>query len=349
MKKSLTGWSSGGQSRRSAEHRRAGPGRPHPAARIARRARKRRLGARPTHALAPAQWAIVAVLAPVVGLVLARKRLGTPRLVTLGLVSAVPVAVAAVAPRRKWRYAVVGAAYMWSFTVTWTLPYERMEKLRGRLRIDYPVRVDTLLGLGVPPTLRLQRALRNPPQVTGLDRVMLLTYGSWIVPHALLAWLLLRHDEYVPRAAGRLAAAYHLTTPFYYLLPTAPPWWASEEAGRMGGEVERVRRHVLNSLVGRDRQAEGGEPAGNPWGSMPSDHIASAAITAMGLAELGPVYGALGWSYVAAAGFSVVYLGEHYLVDVLVGLALALAIQRGEAWATPLVHRAVLQIDRLAS
>jgi membrane-associated phospholipid phosphatase len=285
---------------------------------------------------------------PVIGLVLARKRLGAPRLVTLALVSAVPVAVAAVAPRRKWRYAAVGAAYMWSFTVTWTLPYERPEKLRKRLRIDYPVRVDTWLGFGVPPTVRLQRALRDPPRVTGLDRLVLVVYGSWIVPHALLAWLLLRHDEYVPRAAGRLAAAYHLTTPFYYLLPTAPPWWASEEAGRMGGEVERVRRHVLNSLAGRPRQTEG-EPAGNPWGSMPSDHIASAAITAMGLAELGPVYGAVGWSYVAAASFSVVYLGEHYLIDVLVGLALALGIQRGEAWATPLVHRTVLALDRLAS
>jgi membrane-associated phospholipid phosphatase len=260
----------------------------------------------------------------------------------------IPLAVAAAAPRRRWRYALVGAAYMWSFTLTWTLPYERPERLRRRLQVDYPVRIDTLLGLGTPPTLRLQRALRDPPRVTLLDRLVTLTYASWFVPHALLGWLLLRHDEYVPRAAGRLAAAYHVTTPFYYLVPTAPPWWASEEEGRMNGEVERVRRHVLNSLAGRPRQPEG-KPAGNPWGSMPSDHVASAAITAMGLAEVGPLYGALGWTYVALASFSVVYLGEHYLVDVLAGLAVAAVVHGGEARATPWVHRVVSALDRLAA
>ena len=176
---------------------------------------------------------------------------------------------------------------------------------------------------------------------------MTLAYGSWFVPHGLLAWLLLRHRQYVPRAAGRLAAAYHLTTPFYYFVPTAPPWWASEEAGLMDGEVERVRRHVLNSLLRRPRQTQG-KPTGNPWASMPSDHIASAAITAMGLAEVGPIFGALGWAYVGVASFSVVYLGEHYLVDVLVGLALAVAIQRGEATVAPLVRRVIAELDRLA-
>ncbi len=337
-----------GGARRSAEHRRAGPGRPHPVARLATRARRRRLGARSPRSLTPFQWALVAGAVPAIGLVLARRRLGMPPAITLALVSIAPLATAAATPRRRWRYAAVGAAYMWSFTVTWTLPYEDTERLRRRLRIDYPVGVDRLLGLGVPPTQRLQRRLRHPPRVTLLDRLVTLSYASWFIPHLLLAWLLLRHDEYVPRAAGRLAAAYHLTTPFYYLIPTAPPWWASEDAGRMDGEVERVRRHVINALLRKPREVED-SLGGNPWASMPSDHVASAAITAMGLAEVGPVYGALGWSYVALASFSVVYLGEHYLVDVLVGLAIAAAVNRGEARVTPLVHRVVVALDRCAS
>ena len=334
-------------SRQSAEHRRAGPGRPDPVARLAQRARRRRLGARASHALSPAQWALVAGLVPLAGLVLARRRLRLPRPVSLALVSIMPVAVAAVTPRRRWRYAAVGAAYMWSFTVTWTLPHECGEDARRPPRIDYAIRLDSLLGLGAAPTLRLQRALRRPGRVTGLDRLVTLVYASWFVPHALLAWLLYRHDEYVPRAAGRLAAAYHLTTPFYYLIPTAPPWWASEHAGRLDGQVERVRSQVINSLLRRPPGADAG-PEGNPWGSMPSDHVASAAITAMGLTELGPVYGAVGWSYVALASFAVVYLGEHYLVDVLAGLAIAGAVHRGEASVAPLVHRVVLALDRLA-
>ncbi|HEY5316822.1 MAG TPA: phosphatase PAP2 family protein [Solirubrobacteraceae bacterium] len=294
------------------------------------------------------QWALIAGLVPALGLVAARRKLRLPPPVTLALISAAPLATAAATPRRAWRYAAVGAIYMWTFAVTWTLPYDQPEKLRKRLRIDYPIRLDSILGLGAPPTLRLQRALRDPPRVTALDRAVTLTYASWFLPHMVLAWLLFRHEEFVPRAAGRLAAAYHLTTPFYYLIPTAPPWWASEDAGRMNGEVERVRRHVLRDLAGKPRQTREG-PTGNPWASMPSDHVASAAITAMGLAEIGPVYGAVGWTYVALASFSVVYLGEHYLVDALVGLAIAEAIRRGEASAAPIVHRTLLALDRLAA
>ncbi|MDQ6776917.1 MAG: hypothetical protein M3071_12040 [Actinomycetota bacterium] len=57
-------------------------------------------------------------------------------------------------------------------------------------------------------TQHLQLLLRDPPGVTVLDRVVILMCGSWLVPHVVLAWLMFRHKQYVPRAAGRLAAAY---------------------------------------------------------------------------------------------------------------------------------------------
>jgi membrane-associated phospholipid phosphatase len=275
-----------------------------------------------------------------------RRRLGLPAAVTLPLVSAVPLALAAVTPRGKWRYIAVGAAYMWVFTVTWELPYDRPERLRRRLQVHYPIRLDSVLGAGVPPTLRLQRALRDPPRVTLLDKAVTVVDGSWFVPHLVLGWLLLRHDRFVPRAGGRLAAAYRLTTPFYWLVPTAPPWWASEKEGRMGGEVERVVARVLSDLRGKPREQEG-QTNGNPWGSMPSDHIASAAITAMGLAEVSTGYGALGWTYVVLASFAVVYLGEHYVVDVIVGLGVAEAVRRVEPIVNPLVRRVAQDLERL--
>jgi membrane-associated phospholipid phosphatase len=291
---------------------------------------------------------MAAFAAGAVGLTAARRRLHMPPAMTLPVASAAPLAVAAAMPRGRWRYVAVGATYMWVFKVSWELPYDRPEKLRKRLQVDYPVRLDSLLGGGAPPTLRLQRALRDPPRVTALDRAVTLIYGSWFVPHLVLGWVLLRHEQFIPRAGGRLAAAYHLTTPFYWLVPTAPPWWASENEGRMEGEVERVRRHVIRSLIGKPRK-EGEDPkGGNPWGSMPSDHIASAAITAMGLAEVGPVYGALGWSYVALASFAVVYLGEHYLVDVIAGLAVAEAVRLGEPIVNPLARRFTRELERLA-
>ena len=64
------------------------------------------------------------------------------------------------------------------------------------------IRIDSLLGGGVPPTVRLQRALRDRTRVTPLDRAVAGVYGSWLLPHMILGWILLRHPEFIPRAAG---------------------------------------------------------------------------------------------------------------------------------------------------
>jgi membrane-associated phospholipid phosphatase len=40
------------------------------------------------------------------------------------------------------------------------------------------------------------------------------------------------------------------------------------------------------------------------------------------LREAGPLPGAVGWTYAVTLGFALVYLGEHYLVDLLGGAAL---------------------------
>jgi membrane-associated phospholipid phosphatase len=51
------------------------------------------------------------------------------------------------------------------------------------------------------------------------------------------------------------------------------------------------------------------------------------------LAEVGPVSGALGWGYALTLGFALVYLGEHYVVDLVAGAALTGAVR---ALARPL-------------
>jgi membrane-associated phospholipid phosphatase len=279
-----------------------------------------------------------AAVPALVGLAQLRNRLSIPPPATVAIAGLVPLgAIAATQPRSRARYIAAGAAYMWLFKVTWEMPFDHPERLRRRVKIDYPIKVDRFLGGGVTPTQRLQRALRTPGEVSVLDMAVTVIYGSWFLPHVLLGYLLLRDERYVPRAAGRLSAAYHLTTPFYWALPTAPPWWASEHGDRMDGEVERIVRAVVCHVTGIS-PPENTEGPGNPWGSMPSDHISSAAITAMGLSEVGPIFGVIGWTYVAAAGFAVVYLGEHYLVDVLVGLAVAETVRRGEPHVAPLVR-----------
>jgi hypothetical protein len=49
----------------------------------------------------------------------------------------------------------------------------------------------------------------------------------------------------------------------------------------------------------------------------------------------------VGWAYAGTLGFALVYLGEHYVVDLLAGLALEEAIRRlGPRTAPALIHAA---------
>ena len=58
---------------------------------------------------------------------------------------------------------------------------------------------------------------------------------------------------------------------------------------------------------------------GNPLAAMPSLHFATSVMAASLLAETGSVAGVLGYAYAVTLGFALVYLGEHYLVDLLGG------------------------------
>ena len=80
---------------------------------------------------------------------------------------------------------------------------------------------------------------------------------------------------------------------------------------------------------------------GNPLAAMPSLHFATSLMGAHLLSEVGPVAGAVGWTYAALLGLALVYLGEHYAVDLVGGAALAETVRRGAPRAAPLARRVV--------
>ena len=62
--------------------------------------------------------------------------------------------------------------------------------------------------------------------------------------------------------------------------------------------------------------------------------------------------GAAGWGYALSLGFALVYLGEHYVTDLLAGAALVFAVRKGEPLAEPVVERVsglLQRLERLAN
>jgi membrane-associated phospholipid phosphatase len=244
------------------------------------------------------------------------------------------------------------ALQMWAFTMAHELPYDDPDRLRARLRIRYPIVADRAIGAGRLPNVRLQRGLARLPRVDTIDRFLTWVHWLWFLePYAALVFILLRHPERFPRAARRLAAVFDVGCAVYFAVPTAPPWWASQQ-GHTGEEVRRIMEEVGKETWKSAWPAMYGALGGNPWAAMPSLHFATSVTAAISLSETGRAAGVAGWGYAVTLGFALVYLGEHYVTDLLAGAGLVAAVQRGESLGEPAVeavNRRLQRLERLAN
>jgi membrane-associated phospholipid phosphatase len=296
--------------------------------------------------------AAAATVAASVVVPLLRARRRVPASLTIAATAAGPLAMTVLWPRSKKRDAVLFAQQMWAFTVVHELPYDNPQRLRERLRSRYPITADRVIGGGELPTLRLQRALAGLGRSNLVDRTLTWVHWLWFMePHLSLLWILVRHNERFPRAARQLAVTYDVGCAAYFLVPTAPPWWASDE-GLIDGPVRRIMVEVGEETWGKAWERMYDSLGGNPWAAMPSLHFATSLMAAQLLSEAGPVEGAVGWGYALTLGFALVYLGEHYVTDLVAGALLVAAVRRGEPLVEPMVlgvNRALQRLERVAS
>ena len=287
-------------------------------------------------------WAAVAV-GVVTPLVRHRLRLRAP--VVSALSWPAPAALALAAHRTPLRDAGIWALQMWAYFAHFDMPDDDPDALLRRLKVDYPIRCDRVIGLGTCPTTRLQRALGREGRVTVLDYGLSAVHWSWfLVPHGTLAYILLRHRDEFPRSAVLMAACFDLGCVVYWVLPTAPPWWAAQN-GRMP-PVRRIMAEAGERFWRRLWRPLYHSLQGNPFAAMPSLHFGTSVMSARVLSQVSRRHGALGWAYALTLGFGLVYLGEHYGVDLIAGLALAEGIWRVAPRVEPAVRLVALAVQR---
>jgi len=176
---------------------------------------------------------------------------------------------------------------------------------------------------GTVPTLTLQHALYRVDTVSPQDVVAMFFYFMHFPLPILVGFVFwLRSREHYRRFIAALLLMSLLAFVTYLFFPSAPPWYQFQE-GQVSGPlvVHKILNETVDKFWGPNYFVSPLYTHLNPnqFAAFPSLHAAFPALAA--------VYawsryrwvsiGLIGWT--AAVLFSIVYLGEHYVVDALDG------------------------------
>lgn len=182
------------------------------------------------------------------------------------------------------------------------------------------------------PTEWLQDHLYDPARIHWYDVLVSFVYFSHFVTALTVAAVLwVRNRARWAAFTRRWFTLTALGLATYFLYPAAPPWWAGEH-----GVIDPVVRISTRGWKEIGLHGAGGIlgaaqiHVANPVAAMPSLHTAFAVLV---VAFFLPSVRARWWpvlvAYPLAMTFTLVYSGEHYVVDVLVGAGYALVTVLG--------------------
>ena len=198
--------------------------------------------------------------------------------------------------------------------------YAAVRRLELPVYLGYAIDAERALFGGLIPSAALQRWLFADGQIGTFERLLVAIHASHFVVFlgfGLLVWLL--RAEAFPRLVWSFIVLMALGMVGYLAVPTVPPWMASERF-QVLPDVVHMSTHVYNvSLPAIARTFDL-----NPIAAMPSLHAAFPTLLTLLCFRH---FGRWGWlmlGYLTVVVFGIVYMGEHYLVDVLAGVALAL-------------------------
>lgn len=230
---------------------------------------------------------------------------------------------------------------MRSFATTWLPLFAALaayDRLRGASdeRIDtahsWPqLDIDQWLGGGTTPSEHLQAWLWDPTGPGWWDYAAWAVYQSHFFVPLLLAVLLwsIRHRLAAPYVVG-VGVLSWMALATYAAYPAQPPWMTGRDG--LSGDVDRIVRQMWDD-IGVERASKvftteraAGSRYSNPVAALPSLHAAFPMLIA------GFLWGTRRWldvvlgGYVLAMGLTLVYAGEHFTFDVVLGWLYALAV-----------------------
>lgn len=206
--------------------------------------------------------------------------------------------------------------------------------------------IDDRVGLRTRPIAEVERILKTDRStIRWYDVLVSGVYQShFFVPYLAAGYLWARGQRIWRWYAATFVAVNFTACAFFAAYATAPPWWAArigliEPFPRVlaGRGWSRIGLHFASRII------EKGQGTVNPFAAIPSLHSAQALLVCI-----------FAWKFVwpwirplllalpLLMGFTLVYSGEHYLIDVFLGwllvaaaLAVGAKLRKRYRWASP--------------
>jgi membrane-associated phospholipid phosphatase len=182
---------------------------------------------------------------------------------------------------------------------------------------------------GTIPTVWLQERFLDAGHPHWYDAVATLVYTSHFLATPIVAAVLWLRSRtlwlaFVTRVIA-LALAGLVT---YIFFPAAPPWYAAREAAIGPAIRASSRGWIWLHIDHAGNLLQQGQLASNQIAAMPSLHTGYATMIAMfTIRTAHNRFRYLMIAYPLLMGISLVYLGEHYVIDVVAGVIYAIALE----------------------
>lgn len=215
------------------------------------------------------------------------------------------------------------------YTLIW-VAFTGIRALAGRtiiaktLNTEVPA-VERWLFSGQLPTVVLQDHFFHPLKLHWWDYLFTGVHWSYfLVPHIVAVRTWQKHPDFFKRYLGAMTLSLGMGLAIYFLIPSNPPWLAPE-AGEspMYPVPYRVMAMVGEQIGGGVYRASYkviGES--NPIAAMPSLHMAITFIIVFPALRAGRKWAIPAFLYSGLMGLALMYLGEHYFVDVVMGMVI---------------------------
>jgi hypothetical protein len=189
----------------------------------------------------------------------------------------------------------------------------------------YAATADRVLFGGTDPVIWLQSRAFAQGSMSGIGWLATQTHWSFfIMPHVVAAIVYVKRPQLFARYTLLQLVVLYGGLICFFLLPTTPPWLAADYGTLAAAErVLDVVGGTIDLQVYDAMYQALGEP--NVVAAMPSLHMAVTFAVTLWVWRHARGFGWLFAVYSAWMAVSLVLLAEHFVVDLLAGVALAIA------------------------